>query len=200
MGILLWKDGLHVETAPWMPVADTYPRADCRFVRSQWETSLQSNAVSHWLCTNLQSALIHILSDPTSMVSTDGHDWQSGGLADSLTRALCIIDLALIPRAHPPLYTAQHRATTAARVYTLCTQIPGGNWTRTSRTLSNFMKDWHINIPMTDRLGQVKHLVSSLAMEIPILVLGHQYGLHRIKEHEFQTITLGARLIFPLIP
>ena len=31
--------------------------ADSRFAPSQWETSLQSNAVSHWLGTNLESAL-----------------------------------------------------------------------------------------------------------------------------------------------
>ena len=32
-------------------------RADSRFTPSQWETSLQSNAVSHWLGANLVSAL-----------------------------------------------------------------------------------------------------------------------------------------------
>ena len=32
-------------------------RADSRLVPSQWETSLQNNAVSHWLGTNLESAL-----------------------------------------------------------------------------------------------------------------------------------------------
>ena len=31
--------------------------ADSRFAPSQWETSLQSNAISHWLCANLESAL-----------------------------------------------------------------------------------------------------------------------------------------------
>ena len=40
---------------------DTHPfgycRADSRFAPSQWETSLQSNAVSHWLGANLESAL-----------------------------------------------------------------------------------------------------------------------------------------------
>ena len=34
------------------------PRADSRYVPSQWETSLQSNAVSHWLGANLASALL----------------------------------------------------------------------------------------------------------------------------------------------
>ena len=32
-------------------------RADSRFVPSQWEMSLQSNAISHWLGANLKSAL-----------------------------------------------------------------------------------------------------------------------------------------------
>ena len=32
-------------------------RADSRLAPSQWETSLQSNAVSHWLGANLESAL-----------------------------------------------------------------------------------------------------------------------------------------------
>ena len=34
-----------------------WSRADSRYVPSQWETSLQSNTVSHWLCANLESAL-----------------------------------------------------------------------------------------------------------------------------------------------
>ena len=34
-------------------------RADSRLARSQGETLLQSNAFSHWLDTNLESALIH---------------------------------------------------------------------------------------------------------------------------------------------
>ena len=32
-------------------------RADLRLAPSLWEMSLQSNAVSHWLCANLESAL-----------------------------------------------------------------------------------------------------------------------------------------------
>ena len=35
-------------------------RADSRFAPSQWETTLLCNNVSHWLGTNLQSALSHI--------------------------------------------------------------------------------------------------------------------------------------------
>ena len=33
-------------------------RADSRIVPSQWEKSLQSNGVSHWMAANLESALI----------------------------------------------------------------------------------------------------------------------------------------------
>ena len=36
-------------------------RADSRVAPSQWETSLQSNAVSHWLGANLGSALLSML-------------------------------------------------------------------------------------------------------------------------------------------
>ena len=35
-------------------------RADSRLGPGQWETSLQSNAVSHWLGANLESALVMI--------------------------------------------------------------------------------------------------------------------------------------------
>ena len=35
-----------------------YTCADSRLAPSQWETSVQSNYVSHWLSTNLESALI----------------------------------------------------------------------------------------------------------------------------------------------
>ena len=34
-------------------------RAASKLTPSQWETSLQSNAVSHWLGTNLESALVY---------------------------------------------------------------------------------------------------------------------------------------------
>ena len=36
----------------------TCSRADSRFAPSQWDTLLQSNAVSHWLGANLESALL----------------------------------------------------------------------------------------------------------------------------------------------
>ena len=48
--------------------------ADSRLAASQWETSLKSNAVSYWLGTNLESALIYIRhqTDPSS--SFKSHD------------------------------------------------------------------------------------------------------------------------------
>ena len=44
------------------PVSSKYimidiSRADSRFVPGHWETLLQSNAISHWLGANLESAL-----------------------------------------------------------------------------------------------------------------------------------------------
>ena len=39
------------------PSAERVIRADYRLAPSQWETSLQSNAISHWLGANLESAL-----------------------------------------------------------------------------------------------------------------------------------------------
>ena len=40
-------------------VSADFTRADSRLAPSQWQTSLQSNAVSHWLDANLESALLY---------------------------------------------------------------------------------------------------------------------------------------------
>ena len=45
-------------------------RADSRLVPSQWETSLQNNAVSHWLGANLESALKFMMGYPALNFST----------------------------------------------------------------------------------------------------------------------------------
>ena len=50
-------------------------KADPRFVPSQWETSLQSNAVSHWQGTNLESAL-NLLLEPQGLHRIPG--WPHG--------------------------------------------------------------------------------------------------------------------------
>ena len=44
-------------------------RADSRFAASQWEISLQSNTISHWLGANLQSALCNGCSHSVVYVS-----------------------------------------------------------------------------------------------------------------------------------
>ena len=44
-------------------------RADSRFAPSQWETLLQSNTVSHWLGTNLESALVNLHFRPPSVLA-----------------------------------------------------------------------------------------------------------------------------------
>ena len=41
----------------WKKIIVLYNRADYRLASSQWETSLLSNAVSHWLGANLESTL-----------------------------------------------------------------------------------------------------------------------------------------------
>ena len=54
------EDGGSTMSAP-LPYAVsmmTWFRADSRFARSQWETALLCNDVSHWLCTSLESALL----------------------------------------------------------------------------------------------------------------------------------------------
>ena len=45
-------------------------RADSGLVPSQWEMSLQSNVVSHWLCANLESALQYHCQMPTTPDNT----------------------------------------------------------------------------------------------------------------------------------
>ena len=50
-----------------------YTRVDSRFAPSQWETSLQSNAVSHWLDANLASATHYsdaIMGVMTSLITS----------------------------------------------------------------------------------------------------------------------------------
>ena len=50
---------LYIEAGPWSLIFHhCNNRADSRFAPSQWETSLQSDTVSHWLGANLESALI----------------------------------------------------------------------------------------------------------------------------------------------
>ena len=66
-----------------------FTRDDSRLVPNQWETSLQSNAVSHWLGANLESALFTVLTAPFHSVGRDGagrvhllhdvlHQWYPG--------------------------------------------------------------------------------------------------------------------------
>ena len=46
-----------VLTICWIRFLDTWIRADSRLAPSQWDMALQSNAVSHWLGTNLDGSL-----------------------------------------------------------------------------------------------------------------------------------------------
>ena len=53
-----WGEGIPMRTpgSAW-EYKETRNRADSRLAPIQWETSLQSNAVSHWLGANLESAM-----------------------------------------------------------------------------------------------------------------------------------------------
>ena len=44
-------------------------RADSRLAPSQWEMLLQCNPISHWLATNLESALDLIITVPTDVLA-----------------------------------------------------------------------------------------------------------------------------------
>ena len=63
---------MHQYHIPQYTTLETDDRADSRFAPSQWETSLQSNAVSHWLGVNLESALrwyTHFCSNIFSVIT-----------------------------------------------------------------------------------------------------------------------------------
>ena len=49
----------HTVISPFQVASIIITRADSRLAPSQWETSLQSNEVSHWLGANLESALYY---------------------------------------------------------------------------------------------------------------------------------------------
>ena len=58
------------DVAPKGNLTESGYRADSRFAPNQWETSLQSNAVSYWLGANLDSALRIVISSEWYTVSS----------------------------------------------------------------------------------------------------------------------------------
>ena len=64
-----WQVGLVIcctDLISWIQdgcCGQSIPRADSSLAPSQWETSLQSNSISHWLGANLESDLIPCKSD-----------------------------------------------------------------------------------------------------------------------------------------
>ena len=44
-------------------IGKVYNRTNSRLAPSQWETSLQSKAISHWLGANLESALYKVIGE-----------------------------------------------------------------------------------------------------------------------------------------
>ena len=55
--LLTWRYKPMGGLSTWRPFCRSYTSADSRLAPNQWETSLPSNAVSHWLGANLESAL-----------------------------------------------------------------------------------------------------------------------------------------------
>ena len=56
-----------------IPARVHWLRADSRFVPSQWETSLQSKAVSHWLCANLRVSRVTVVISYQVHCEKEGH-------------------------------------------------------------------------------------------------------------------------------
>ena len=85
-----------------------YIRADSRLAPSQWETSLQSNTVYHWLDAKLESALFMYQrtgpSSPQLMAcrmfgaksllepTIATHNWSKEALSVNITRIVAIVD------------------------------------------------------------------------------------------------------------
>ena len=63
-------------------------RADSRLASSQWETSLQSNAVSHRLGTNLELAVYGLLS-PIIYLTTNQPLWPLSAMKQSSLATMC---------------------------------------------------------------------------------------------------------------
>ena len=91
-------------------VAKNKTRADSRFAPSQWETALQSNAVSHWLGTNLESALKTIIQVQT-LVQVSNHPFPDSTIHGKIFNEMpwiqllgvSISSLTWTPEWHVPL-------------------------------------------------------------------------------------------------
>ena len=81
-----------------------YPRADSRFAPSQWETALQSSAESHWLGTNLESALyptrLTARNLDTDEASTKSFSWSSFYIHHGVIITCSILSKFLIKDIH----------------------------------------------------------------------------------------------------
>ena len=79
-------------------------RADSRVAPSQWETSLQSNAVSHWVGVNLESALHEKMPPAIWMWFCSGlkcvyPEWLYFGVYMDIIQTCCCLGYGWIPRA-----------------------------------------------------------------------------------------------------
>ena len=65
--IIMWPQWIPNITLYELTHWESGCRADSRFASSQWETALLCNDVSHWLDTNLESALIYMQCTGSSL-------------------------------------------------------------------------------------------------------------------------------------
>ena len=68
---IFWRKLPHYDEIKLYIMIDSY-RADSRLAPSQWETSLQSNAIFHWLGAHLESALSY---DYSTLYFVENWSW-----------------------------------------------------------------------------------------------------------------------------
>ena len=118
-------------------------RADFRFVPSQWETSFQSNAVSHWLHTNLESALwTHFWVDETICV---GHVWwEKRASGQGITMGHLLILVVFLAKKMPAWWTLQLGLGSQTAVFCMKLQhfkLQAVKWTAYSWKCYKFMRE-----------------------------------------------------------
>ena len=97
--------------------------ADSRFAPSQWETSLQSNAVSHWLSANLESAIgLQSCSHHFTRMEGTLNFNQHGSTQYSLLQLYCYLtsNCCIFQTVHVVFETIYHMFSTITRYHLHC--------------------------------------------------------------------------------
>ena len=119
-------------------------RADSRFAPSQWETALLCNDVSHWLGTNLESALMQVISN--TFISPNN------GLATSRWQVIVMSDYDIIEKLggwekeFPSFLLPAESGNRAHSSHSWVQRIPTGNIFRLHKKLQkskyNHLRFW----------------------------------------------------------